>query len=622
MLKTLRTNTKWIMVIVAVCFIGMIIFAWGMDITGRRSGVQAGIVGSINGEDVPKNVYDNYIKNQRQMYAGNSRVTLDQERRIHEETWNTIVSQTVISQDIRKRDIQYTDRELVNFMRTNPPQFVNQEQLAPLFRENNQFSISKYQAFLNPENLKNPQTAQILNYIEMDARNRLPAMKFQESLTSGVKITEAQVRERWLRENEKRNVDWLFVNANTVTAVGTTVDPSEVRAYFESHKNDYTRGKRRILASVFFRLAATAQDSADVIDQAEMLVERTRSGADFAELANEYTDDPGNTDGNGIRQGGNLGFFAKGRMIPAFEEVAFSLKPGEISDPVITRFGCHVIKVDSIRYKQDDPKTIDQVKARHILLNIDPSGNTRESIESAVTSFREAVQEGTDFLIRAQMDSLEVLRTFPFENEAQAVPGLQGSSLLLVHRAYEAKVGEVLPVFVTDAGYYIMRVEDELPDGVPPFEEVQNEVERDFRREIRAAFTEEVVKRIHARMQGGMSLKEAVETDDYKEAQVSSGEVYRSYYVPGLGSMNALMASIFTLDNSGDTTGPVVTEFGTGIAVLNSVIPVQEDLYEEARTQLKRQMESELKNDVISRYVDSLVESADIVDHRHIFLGL
>ena len=621
MLKTLRAHTKWIMIIVAVCFVGMIIFAWGMDIGDRRTGVAAGIVGKINGEKITFNYYDNYVKSQRQMYGGNTRMTSDQERRIHEESWDAIVKQKVIEQDIKKRKITFTDRELVNFMRNNPPQFAYQPSLAPLFHENNQFSLSKYQAFLNPDNLNNPQTAQILRYIEVEASTRLPMMKFQQSLTDAVVITETQVKERWLRDNEKRKADWVFLNTGSIIDVGETVEPGEARAYYERHKEDFRREERRVLSAVFFSLAPTAKDSTDIIDHAKLLVEKARMGEDFSGLANEYSDDPGNTGRDGNRRGGELGFFGRGMMVKQFEDAAFSLKPGEVSEPVISQFGCHVIKVDSLKYKEDDPKEIDQVKARHILLNIEPSGDTRDKVESAVTSFRDAVADDMDFMIQAQLDSLQVIRTRPFEEDALTVQGITGSSALLVHRAFKAKEGDLLSIFVNESGYFVMRLENVFKAGIPALGEVSNEVVNAAGNEIRARYAEDVINRIYSGMQEGQSLKDVVEADSVKVASVNSSEVHRNFFIPGLGPMNTFVAKIFTLENPGDITGPVITESGSGIAVLTEILPVDEDQYEKDRDQTKTRLDTELKNEVITEYLNSLIESADIVDNRDMYVG-
>ena len=620
MLKTLRSNTKWIMITVSLCFIGMIIFAWGMDITGRRSGMPSGILGRINGEKIPYTLYDNLVKSRRQMYSENTRITLAQERRIYDEVWDYIVNQTLIAHDIKKYNISYTDQELVQFMLNNPIQLAPQ---IPMFQENNAFSLTKYQDFLkNPANLQNPQNAQLLSYIESEASNSLPIYKFQEKLTDTVVVTDAQVRERWLRENEKRKAEWVFINAGSLTQIATTLNPEDVQTYFEKHKEDYKRGERRVLDAVFFELAPTAKDSSDVLERAKLLVSRIRNGENFEELANEYSDDPGNIDSSGNRRGGDLGFFGRGRMIPEFEEAAFSLKPGEVSDPVLTQFGYHIIRVDSLRYKEDNKEEIDQVKARHILFNIEPSGETHDKVENTVTAFTESINGGMDFMAQAQLDSLDVIHTFPFQKDAINITPITGSSKLLVLRAFRAKKGELLPLFEIDGGYYIMRVAEILAAGIPSLNEVRVEVENDVRKSIRIQYSQDIVYQINKRLGEGKSLTEAVEADSVQIAHVQTAEVTRNQFISGLGNMNTFFAKIFKLENPGDTTGPVVTDSGSGIAVLLEKIPVDEEKYEKERSELASRIENELKSEIISVYMTQLREKAEIVDNRDMFVGL
>ena len=75
-------------------------------------------------------------------------------------------------------------------------------------------------------------------------------------------------------------------------------------------------------------------------DKAKELKEKIKSGGDFAALAKENSKDPGSKD-----DGGNLGYFGRGQMVPQFEEVVFKLNKGEVSDPVKTQFGWHLVKV-------------------------------------------------------------------------------------------------------------------------------------------------------------------------------------------------------------------------------------------------------------------------------------
>ena len=189
------------MIVVILGFVGMIVFQWGMDIGNRQSGVAAGVIGKVNDFDINYDYYNQVIRNQEDMLGANQRVTLDQTRSIHEDVWDYIVTNALIEQEIEKRGITYTDKELMNYMLTVPIQVAYE---APIFMENGNFSLAKYQAFIqNPANLNDVQTVNILNIIELQAKQMLPLVKLQESLENSIIISDYDVRENWLKENEK-----------------------------------------------------------------------------------------------------------------------------------------------------------------------------------------------------------------------------------------------------------------------------------------------------------------------------------------------------------------------------------------------------------------------------------
>ncbi len=621
MLKQLRTNTKWIMIIVILGFVGMIVFQWGMDIGNRRFGVQAGVIGKVNNVEIKYDYYNQVINNQQDMLGINQRVTLDETRKIHEDVWNYIVTTTLIEQEIEKLGITYTDKELLYYMLTVPIQVAYQ---APIFMEDGNFSLTKYQAFIqNPANLSDPSTVNVLNIIESQARQMLPMVKLQQSIENSIIISDYEVREQWLSENEQRKIDWFFVDTSALKSYPDKVNTEDLSVYYNKNKNDYEQKEMRGLDAVFFELVPTAADTTEVLERAGLLAKRALSGEVFSELANGYSEDPGNTDLSGNKLGGDLGFFGRGMLTKEFEDVAFSMKPGEVSEPFLTGFGCHIVYVDSIKFKENS-KEIDEVKARHILLLIEPSVYTQETVENNAKAFYESVISGVDFNLQAQMDSLQVIKTPLFTQDSQNIIPIGSNTQLLTNRAFRAKKDELLPIYYMDNGYYVTKVSEIIKAGIPPFEDVEGRVAEDVRKEIRAKYIEDYCKQVYEKKQGGVSLNDAVKavTDTLITADVKTESVNRNYFIAGLGNLNKLIAKVFTLENAGDDTGVIVTDEGSGIAVLLEKIPIDEKKFEEEKEQLKVRLENELKNDLMSRYLDKLKKDAKIIDNRDLILSI
>jgi peptidyl-prolyl cis-trans isomerase C len=139
------------------------------------------------------------------------------------------------------------------------------------------------------------------------------------------------------------------------------VTEKDMQLYYKVHQEEFKTPEmvraRHILIKV--DKSASEEDKKNAKEKAEEILKRIKSGEDFAKLASEFSDDSGSK-----KKGGDLGFFSKGKMVPAFEKVAFSLKPGEVSDIVETPFGFHIIKVEEKKESILEPyeKVKDKVK--------------------------------------------------------------------------------------------------------------------------------------------------------------------------------------------------------------------------------------------------------------------
>ncbi|MBW1938287.1 MAG: peptidylprolyl isomerase [Deltaproteobacteria bacterium] len=120
------------------------------------------------------------------------------------------------------------------------------------------------------------------------------------------------------------------------------VTDDEIETYYNGHKEDFANLESVKARHILLKVPEGVNEKAwkEAESKAKDIKKKLENGKDFAELAKKYSDDPGTKD-----SGGDLGFFTKGRMVPEFESVAFSLKPGELSEPVKTNFGYHIIEV-------------------------------------------------------------------------------------------------------------------------------------------------------------------------------------------------------------------------------------------------------------------------------------
>ncbi len=140
-----------------------------------------------------------------------------------------------------------------------------------------------------------------------------------------------------------------------------SISEEDILQYYKAHQDEFrtpeTVSARHILIRV--NQSASEEEKKEARKKAEDILKRIKAGEDFATLASEFSDDPGSK-----TKGGDLGYFQRGRMVKPFEDAAFALTPGSVSDIVETQFGFHIIKVEDKKEAVLEPyeKVKDKVK--------------------------------------------------------------------------------------------------------------------------------------------------------------------------------------------------------------------------------------------------------------------
>jgi peptidyl-prolyl cis-trans isomerase C len=170
-----------------------------------------------------------------------------------------------------------------------------------------------------------------------------------------------------------------FLKKEVVQTISIPED--ELKSYYDKHKEEFKTPEMVKASHILIKVnpSASAEEKKKAKEKAEDILKKIKSGQDFAKLASEFSDDPGSK-----TKGGDLGFFAKGRMIKPFEDAAFSLKPGEISGVVETQFGYHIIKVEEKKDAGVEGFDTAKEKIRQKLLQDRIKTKVTEFIDSAM----------------------------------------------------------------------------------------------------------------------------------------------------------------------------------------------------------------------------------------------
>lgn len=183
-------------------------------------------------------------------------------------------------------------------------------------------------------------------------KKRFPSDEEYKKALEQMKVSDGQMR----ANVEKSLATEKFVMDNFVDK--TTVPEKEIKDYYDSHPDMFKQPEQVQASHILIKLKPDASESeqAEALKKIKDVQEKQKKGEDFAELAKAHSECPSSS------KGGDLGFFGRGQMVPAFEEAAFTMKPGDVSDVVKTQFGYHLIKVTN--KKPESTMPFDDIKER------------------------------------------------------------------------------------------------------------------------------------------------------------------------------------------------------------------------------------------------------------------
>ena len=513
---------KLLMGVVAVTFV----LSFGV---GSFFGDRKEVVAKVNDQEILlkeyREAYQNRLRSFQQQFGENAEKFAEQ-LNLRQQVFNQLIDRHLLLTEAAELNLLATDLELQDFIRQQP-----------FFQKNGQFDYDTYETVLSQNRI-------VRHEYEGSMRADLLLSKKQQLLGAGLVINNHEVEQAYRRDFEKIEVEYLyfdpqiFIDKTTVNDTdlreyhqdnlqefqtlnqfrmeyftlsadhfkdSIKVREREVRRYYKKNTDNYVTPPEIKARHILFKLPpdVSEEKQREKREQLRELLVQIKAGSSFEELAKAYSEDGTAT------EGGDLGWFKPGEMVPAFESAAFALAAGEVSDIVKSPFGLHLIKVDEL--KEEITKSLDD--AHEEITEILAENRAQKRLEEELGRLAGLTVES--FTAEAQKLNREVLSSKWFD-KSEVIPGL-GSASELVAELLRRKPGEMgvwkrNPIL----GHVIYRLSETKKPTTRPFEDAKEDVETAVRLEKAKSLALEAAKTTLMQVQRGAAIESLAENQGLK----------------------------------------------------------------------------------------------------------
>lgn len=525
MTKTVRT-ALCILIIAMLC----------SALMAQRKTSPGGIVGKIGSKTYTyaefNEILDNYY-NYWQSREG--RLTSDRRKELNDRCWEELIGRQVYDTEIRRRGLQITDQEAMDVVLKDPP--IQVQQIEALMT-NGKFDNGKFRQALDMD-------AQFKESVLNLVRESMIYDKLFRVIKAQVSAKPDSIKNVWLKDNNLVSAKIIYFDYNTITEM--RVADIEARDYYLNNKANFLKESARR----YRYLTVSAEQYVKAL--ADSLYEAVIGGADFAELAMKFSEDPGSG-----QQGGDLGWFGRGRMVKPFEDAAFALADNGISEPVKSQFGYHIIQTLEKRTNEEGE---DEVRARHILIKTDPNDDIKQKVQSEAGELLRSVKEKGLLATAAELN-LSVSETQAFYRNDRNIREF-GSNPELIAEAFSHSLGYIPSSVSGRSGeVYVCELSDSLGAHYSYYEKEKNGIVQTVEREKRIRANKYQAKQFYENNAGDDYIAIA-ERDSMKI--VDAVDLKEGSSIPEIGNIKVLTDSLLATEE-GQYTGVMENETNAYLA--------------------------------------------------------
>jgi len=624
MMDILRQNAQsWGIKIAFGIIIAVFIFAFG---AGGFNGNTDPVIAYVNDQPVPTQEFMQvYRETAEALRTQNPNVDSDQLQspEFRKAVLEQLVSQKLLEAEAEKLGLAVSNSEL-SYSISQIPAFADKD---------GKFDMNIYQAFLQSRQMS-------AATFENSMRNSALIQKLQEYVTLPVKPSEADARALFDSASEKVQIDYYYVpgadfvknikvsdkeiedfykaNPDKFTipgrsvvkyiaftpeelSINETVTPEEIAAYYEANRETFQQEEQVNARHILIAVDENAADKevAAAEKKIKKVLAKAKSGQDFAKLAKKYSEGPS------APKGGELGWFSHGAMVKPFEDAAFALKKGEVSKPVRTRFGWHLIKIEDVR--KAGQKELDQVKD-------EISGMIAQ--EKAADSITDKLDHAIDLLASGmKIDKVSEELGIAFKKSERATVQNLSRAFGMTESAAKTIIdlpkdtATEMPIAI-DGGYILVEKETDVPPSLSPLKDQKQDIESFLSQQRAMQMAKIKAMAIMAQL---ADSKTAAKTLKSIKKDLKTSEPFgRDGFVPGLGMNPKLAQAAFA--GKKDQWLPEAFELPGGfiVARVDDRIPPKEEAWAAQKDMVMDAIFQQRSNEVFNAFLTELRSKAKV----------
>jgi len=577
MLNVFRENLrhlKWILLLVVFSFILTIYAVWGGGVS-RNDSSQNGAeswAARVDGEVISIQAFQTEARNLDASYRQLLGAQYDQQRaflRVGQAAVDRLINESLLEKEAHRAKLSVTEQEIADAIIKDPSlqqngAFIGRERYEKLY-QSNPVMFESYEAAVRRQVLQN---------------------KLRFLLEDSVVVTEAELEEAYRRQNEKADFDYLLLDPSKLPsaqpsesaietyyqahladyqsgegrsgryvlfntkdiAAGIDVPESEIRSQFlQDQKTLYSTPEKRRASHILIKVSSDASPAQvkAAEDKAQKALKRVRSGEDFAKVAKEISED------STASSGGDLSYFTRDQMVREFSDATWALKVGEISQPIRSPFGLHVILLTDVQ----SPRELTLEEARPQILSSLKEARARDEAQRRAADFSAKLKSSGGDFVKAARDSALVPKEFKGIHPGEPFPEL-GMQPAVTAGLFALKAGESGNPVTLGTGVVVLQFLEVTPGAALPLEKVRERVAADVLKQMRV----EAARKLLDAAGGGADL--AAMAKRLKIQVKKTGPVPLAGPAAELGSDPAVLQAVFAL-KVGEVSQPLALPAGS-----------------------------------------------------------